>query len=88
MTAPSPAKPNLFIVLCQVEQSTWCVVRRQLLNGKESFASRIATARPYEAACRAAMDAAHAEKLHLGIQLSGCRVRRFDPKHDMQEPRV
>jgi hypothetical protein len=84
MTAP---KPNRLIVLRQVERSQWCVVRWSLREGRFSFAGRIATARPYEEARRAAVDAAAAERLPLGIRPSTTRTRRFDPQRDMQEPR-
>lgn len=79
--------PDLFVVLQQLERSSWCVVRRRLQDGRPTFASRVARARPYEAACRAAMDAAKAENLRLGIQAIGGTMRHFDPQYDTREPR-
>ena len=81
------APDSLFVVLQQLERSSWCVVRRRLENGRPTFASQIARARPYEAACRAAMDAAKAESLRIGIQVKGAEMRPFDPRNDMREPR-
>ena len=78
---------SLFIVLQQVEPSTWCVVRRRLQDGRPTFASRVATARPYDAACRAALHVAKAENLRLAVQAAGAELRRFDPQRDMREPR-
>ncbi|WP_277983690.1 hypothetical protein [Sphingomonas faeni] len=78
---------SLFVVLQQLERSSWCVVRRRLQDGRPTFASRVARARPYEAACRAAMNAAKAESLRIGIQAIGAEMRPFDPRNDMREPR-
>lgn len=83
MSAPD----SLFVVLQQLERSSWCVVRRCLQDGKPTFASRVARARPYEAACRAAMDAAKAENLRIAVQATGAAPRWFDPRNDMREPR-
>jgi hypothetical protein len=77
---------SLFVVLQQVERSMWCVVRRRLQDGRPTFASRVATARPYDAACRAALDTAKAENLRLAVQAAGAELRRFDPQRDMREP--
>lgn len=85
MTAPTL---NRLIVLRQVERSQWCVVRWSLRDGQFSFAGRIATARPYDEARRAAVHAAAAEQLPLGIRPSTAKTRRFDPQRDMQEPRT
>lgn len=85
MTAAS--KRNLCIVLRQVEGPNWCVVRRQLRGGELSFVNRVATARPYKAACALAIGAAEAEGLHLAIEATGKPLRRFDPAHDMREPK-
>lgn len=79
--------PDLFVVLQQLERSSWCVVRRSLEGGRPTFASRVARARPYEAACRTAMDVAKAESLRLGIQTIGAAMRPFDPQYDMREPK-
>lgn len=84
MSAPD----NLLVVLQQLERSSWCVVRRRLQDGRPTFAGRVARARPYEAACRAAMDAAKAESLCIGIQAIGTAMRPFDPRNDMREPRL
>lgn len=81
------ASDNLFLVLQQLEHSSWCVVRRRLHDGRPTFASRVARARPYEAACRAAMHAAKAESLRIGIQAVGSEMRRFDLQYDMREPK-
>jgi hypothetical protein len=78
---------SVFVVLQQVEASTWCVVRRRLENGKPTFASRVATARPYDATRRIAVDTARAERLRIGIQAIGKDMRRFDPQNDMREPK-
>jgi hypothetical protein len=78
---------GLFVVLQQLEPSVWCVVRRSLVDGRPTFASRVATARPYNAACRIAVDTAKAENLHLGIQALQTKMRRFDPDYDMREPK-
>ena len=83
MTTATP-----IIVLRQVEGARWCVIRRQIRNGRPVFAGRIVTARPYEAACRAAIQAARIERLALGIETNRAGLRRFDPRHDMQEPRT
>lgn len=80
--------PDLFVVLQQLERSSWCVVRRRLQDGRPTFASRVARARPYDAACRAAMDAAKVENLRLGIQAIGGTMRPFDPQYDTREPRT
>lgn len=80
-------RPNLFVVLQQVERSMWCVVRRRLQDGKPTFASRVATARPYSEACRAALDTAKAENLRVAVQATGAELRRFDPQRDVREPR-
>lgn len=79
--------PSLFVVLQQVERSMWCVVRRRLQDGKPTFASRVATARPYDAAYRAALATAKVENLRLAVQSTGAALRRFDPQRDMREPR-
>lgn len=79
---------NRLIVLRQVEGPQWCVVRWILRNGKFAFAGRIATARPYEAACRAALSAGAVERLPVGIRASAAKTRRFDPQRDMQEPQI
>ncbi len=79
--------PSLFVVLQQVERSKWCVVRRRLQDGKPTFASRVATARPYDDAYRAALETAKAENLRLAVQSTGAALRRFDPLRDMREPR-
>ncbi len=79
--------PDLFVVLQQLERSSWCVVRRRLQDGRPTFASRVARARPYDAACRAAMDAAKAENLCLGIQAIDGTMRPFDPQYDTRAPR-
>lgn len=84
MSAPNSA----FVVLQQAEPSTWCVVRRRIENGNPTFASRVATARPYDAARRIAVDTARAEGLHLGIQTIGKAMRRFDARNDMREPKL
>ena len=83
MTAPD----SLFLVLQQLERSSWCVVRRRLQNGRPTFASRVARARPYSAAYKIAVDTAKAESLHLGIQAIGAAMRQFDPQYDMREPK-
>ncbi len=83
----APNKRNLCIVLRQVEGANWCVVRRQLSGGKLTFVSRVATARPYKAACALAIGAAEAEGLHLAIEANGKPLRRFDPVHDKREPK-
>ena len=82
------SKRNLCVVLRQVEGPNWCVVRRELRGGKLSFVNRIATARPYRAARPIAVEFAKAEGLHLAIEATGKRIRRFDPVHDIQEPRT
>lgn len=87
MTSTSP-KPNLLIVLRQVEGPQWCVVRWRLRNGRFAFAGRIATARPYDAARVAALGAAAVERLPVGIRPSHAKTRRFDPQRDTQEPRT
>lgn len=79
---------NAYIVLRHVDGPRWCVVRRCLRQGKQVFAGRIATARPYEAARLTAVQAAKAERLALGVETNRTRLRRFDPKLDMQEPRT
>lgn len=76
------------IVLRQVEGPQWCVVRWNFRNGQFAFAGRIATARPYDAARRAALSAAAVERLPIGIRPSAAKTRRFDPQRDMQEPRI
>lgn len=81
------APDSVFVVLQQVEASVWCVVRRRLQDGRPTFASRVATARPYNAACRIAVDTAKAESLNLGIQAVGSEMCRFDPQYDMREPK-
>jgi hypothetical protein len=78
---------NLCVVLQQVDRSNWCVVRRELRGGKLSFVNRIATARPYKPACALAVGVAEAEKLRIVIGVAGKPLRRFDPQHDMREPR-
>ncbi len=79
--------PDLFVVLQQLERSTWCVVRRRLQDGRPTFASRVATSRPYNAACKIAVESAKAENLRLGIQAIGAAMRPFDPQYDMREPK-
>lgn len=81
------SKRNLCVVLQQVDRSNWCVVRRQLVGGKLSFVNRIATARPYKPACALAVGTAEAEGLRLVIGVTGKPLRKFDPAHDMREPR-
>ena len=83
----APDKRNLCVVLQQVDRSNWCVVRRKLVDGKLTFASRIATARPFKPACALAMAAEETEGLRLVFGATGKPPRRFDPKHDMREPR-
>lgn len=83
----APDKRKLCVVLQQVDRSNWCVVRRKLVDGKLTFASRIATARPFKPACALAMAAAETEGLRLVFGATGKPPRRFDPKHDMREPR-
>ena len=83
----APNKRNLCVVLQQVDRSNWCVVRRRLVDGKLTFASRIATARPFKPACALAMAAAETEGLHLVFGATGKPPRRFDPKNDTREPR-
>ena len=85
MTAAS--KRNLCVVLQQVNRSNWCVVRREWVDGKLTFASRIATARPFKPACALAMATAEAEGLRLVFGETGKPPRKFDPQHDTREPR-
>ncbi len=80
-------KRNLCVVLQQVDRSNWCVVRRQLVGGKLTFASRIATARPFKPACALAMAASESEGLRLIFGETGKQPRKFDPQNDMREPR-
>ncbi len=80
-------KRNLCVVLQQVDRSNWCVVRRKLVDGKLTFASRIATARPFKPACALAMAAAETEGLRLVFGATGKPPRKFDPQHDTREPR-
>lgn len=86
MTATS--KRNLCVVLRHVEGPYWCVVRRELRGGKLSFVSRVATANIYKVARAIAVDTAKTEGLHLGIEATGKRLRRFNPELDVQEPRI
>lgn len=83
----APDKRNLCVVLQQVDRSNWCVVRRKLVDGKLTFASRIATARPFKPACALAMAASEAEGLRLVFGETGKPPRKFDPQHDTREPR-
>jgi hypothetical protein len=80
-------KHNLCVVLQQVDRSNWCVVRRELVGGKLTFASRIATARPFKPACSLAMAAADTEGLRLVFGETGKPPRKFAPLHDTREPR-
>lgn len=86
MTAPTYSPPPLMIVLRQVEGPRWCVVRWRWLGNAFDFAGRIATARPYDVARDAAIGAAKAERLPLGIRPVRGSARRFDPRRDMREP--
>ena len=83
----APDKRNMCVVLQQVDRSNWCVVRRKLVDGKLTFASRIATARPFNPACALAVAASEAEGLHLVFGETGKPPRRFDPQHNTREPR-
>ncbi|MEN2787561.1 hypothetical protein ACFOKI_02925 [Sphingomonas qilianensis] len=73
------------IVLRQVEGTQWCVVRHRFEGAKRVFDARIATARPYARACQAAIEAATLQRLPLGIEANGVKLRRFDPKKDAWE---
>ncbi|TCP98294.1 hypothetical protein C8J46_105450 [Sphingomonas sp. PP-F2F-A104-K0414] len=83
----APDRRNLCVVLQQVDRSNWCVVRRKLVDGKLTFASRIATARPFKPACALALAAAEAEGLRLVFGETGKPPRKFDPQNDTREPR-
>jgi len=78
---------NLCVVLQQVDRTNWCVVRRKLVDGKLTFASRVATARPFKPACALAVATAEAERLRLVFGATGKPPRKFDPQHDMRERR-
>ncbi|MEN2787858.1 hypothetical protein ACFOKI_15880 [Sphingomonas qilianensis] len=83
MTAAPRYRP--LIVLRQVEGTQWCVVRHRFEGAKRVFDARIATARAYALACQAAMKAANAQRLPLGIEANGVKLRRFDPARDVPE---
>jgi hypothetical protein len=73
------------IVLRQVEGLQWCVVRHRFEGAKRVFDARIATARPYARAYQAAIEAATLQRLPLGIEANGAKLRRFDAERDAPE---
>ena len=76
---------TIMIVLRQVEGPRWCVVRRVLRDGRSHFLDRLATARPYPAAVRVAVESAKRTGLVLAIHADGKRPRRFHPMSDLPE---
>ena len=71
------------ILLRQVEGPRWCVVMHRVRGRKLEFLARIATARPYQAACRIAVSTAQSSHLRLATQAAGERPRRFDSLRDL-----
>lgn len=67
------------ILLRQVEGARWCVTVRAIVDGKPEFVGRVATARPYIDACRAAVSAAEARRLPIAIQANGKTPPRLLP---------
>ena len=78
-------RPQNIVLLRQVDHSRWCVTVRDVIDGKPVFVERIATARPYLDACRAALSASEARRLILAIQWDGKRPRVFNRVTDMIE---
>jgi hypothetical protein len=78
-------QPRNIILLRQVDRSRWCVTVRDVVGGKPAFVERIATARPYLDACRAALSASEARRLLLAVQWEGKRPRVFNRITDMVE---
>jgi len=78
-------RPRDIILLRQVDRSRWCVTVRNVVDGVPAFVERIATARPYRDACRAALAASDARRLLLAIQWDGARPRAFNRITDMVE---